>query len=257
MSNVSAYRFEDFTRKKYAQLIRSASRKFVFRSYGDFGSSEQDALWRHDLDFSVHAGLTMARMEARAGLKSTYFFLLSSEFYNLFEKSVRAAAKEIIALGHDAGLHFDPRDHEIGNEGHLVKGLKRDRALLQELLGSPVHSFSFHYPRTEIGDFSKLRYAGMINAYAPKFTQGVKYCSDSNGYWRYDSLFEVVRDATGPIHALTHPEWWSPAVMSPRERILRCATGRAAAQIRFYDRLIREAGRKNIGSSATISNKTF
>ena len=246
MSKASTYRFADFTRASYARLLKSAAKRFVFSSFDDFQRGTNEALWRHDLDFSVHAGLAMARMEAKVGIKSTYFFLLSSEFYSLLEKSVRAAAKEILALGHGAGLHFDPRDHDIHDEPGLIQALKRDNSLLENLLSQKVSSFSFHYPRTETGDFSKLRYAGLINAYAPKFTRGVTYCSDSNGYWRHQRLIDVVQNAEGPLHVLTHPEWWGPTVMSPRERIVRCATGRSNAQMRFYDRLIREAGRKNV-----------
>ena len=63
----------DFTETEYDRLVRLALQHYRFASFVD----ERDAspgtvLWRHDLDFSVHRALALARIEAEAGAHATY-----------------------------------------------------------------------------------------------------------------------------------------------------------------------------------------
>lgn len=75
------------------------------------------------------------------------------------------------------------------------------------------------------------------------------YVSDSNGYWRYQRLSDVLENSENEkLHILTHPEWWTPEIMPPRERISRCIEGRSAKQHAIYDEALRKAGRLNVGS---------
>lgn len=47
----------------------------------------------------------------------------------------------------------------------------------------------------------------------------MKYCSDSNGYWRYERMMNVIKESQSEhLHLLTHPEWWTEDVMSPWEK---------------------------------------
>jgi hypothetical protein len=48
------------------------------------------------------------------------------------------------------------------------------------------------------------------------------------------------------LHVLTHPEWWVPEPMSPRDRIARAIDGRAASVAAGCDRAIRAVGRRNV-----------
>ena len=41
---------------------------------------------RHDIDYSIEKAVELAALEAEENVKSTYFVLLSSEFYNLAAK---------------------------------------------------------------------------------------------------------------------------------------------------------------------------
>ena len=74
------------------------------------------------------------------------------------------------------------------------------------------------------------------------------YVSDSNGYWRFERLPEVLAaGAHERLHVLTHPEWWQEQPMSPRERILRCIEGRGRASEATYDALLSDNQRVNVG----------
>ena len=72
--------------------------------------------------------------------------------------------------------------------------------------------------------------------------------SDSNGFWRYRRLEDVLTEAKEErLQVLTHPEWLQDRVMTPRERVQRCIDGRAARVAERYDRYLADCGRPNIG----------
>ena len=47
-------------------------------------SKERQIIWRHDIDMSVHRAYSLAKLERGLGVKSTFFILPHSEFYNFF-----------------------------------------------------------------------------------------------------------------------------------------------------------------------------
>jgi hypothetical protein len=88
----------------------------------------------------------------------------------------------------------------------------------------------------------------MVNTYGAGLRKNFTYCSDSNGYWRFRRLQDVLEQAEDEkLHVLTHPVWWVPDVMSPRERLARCIDGRRDFQHRFYDQTLADYGRENVG----------
>ena len=122
--------FEDFTEEAYSELLVSARRRFTFEPFGTTSQSPH-VLWRHDVDVSVHRALALARIEARAGLRSTFLLSLHSAFYSLLEAEVAARARDIFALGHWLGLHFDLSAYPgLDHEAELTRRIEQERALL-------------------------------------------------------------------------------------------------------------------------------
>jgi hypothetical protein len=235
MSNAERYHFADFTRDSYRQLLRLARKTYVFRGYTDFRLDERFVLWRHDLDSSVHAARALARIEAEEGLATTHFVRLHSEFYNLFERDSTDCVREIVALGHAIGLHFESEFYGLEDEAALDAALARERRILEDLLAVPVTAFAFHLSTPLALRARHAHYAGLVNATADYFRTEVGYCSDSNGYWRFRRLEDVLTDAGDErLQVLTHPEYWPERAMSPHERIHRCIDGRAEHTRRFY-----------------------
>ena len=70
-------------------------------------SSDKDVILRHDVDASLEAALKMAELENKINVSSTYFILLSSEFYNPFTLESSKIIKKILKLGHKLGLHYN------------------------------------------------------------------------------------------------------------------------------------------------------
>jgi len=218
----------DFTEARYRSLLERARARFRFCKFGDSLGGEGIALWRHDIDFSPQRALALAKIEASLGVSASYFVLLSSSFYNPFEPAVRDVLREIAALGHDLGLHYDAASFDGDTSAHAGRIAFEARALKRQLK-TDIRAFSLHNPSVSPDvELAAPRYAGLVNATALDLLAQFTYVSDSNGRWRFRSLHEAVEDATVTrLYALTHAEWWTPEPMPPDARVERCIKGRA------------------------------
>jgi hypothetical protein len=223
-----AFAIPDFTEERYRAVLDKAAGRFRFCRLGEQGNSPGVALWRHDIDFSPQRALALARIEAKMRVVASYFVLLGSAFYNPFEGAVSDVLREIAALGHDLGLHYDahaidgPTDHHVERIGFEANALSRH-------LGVPFRSFSLHNPSVSPDvQLDNPSYAGLMNASASALRTQFTYVSDSNGRWRHESLEDVLDNpASVRVYALTHPEWWTPESIPPNARVHRCIEGRA------------------------------
>ena len=75
-----------------------------------------------------------------------------------------------------------------------------------------------------------------------------EYISDSNGYWRFRSLLDVLEDpAVERVHVVTHPEWWQPeSAVAARPRRTGASKAEPQARSPKYDDDLRRAERENI-----------
>jgi len=248
MKKSTKYLFADFTTKNYAHILDIAKERYTFRNFSSFIGNGKFILWRHDVDFSMHRAKKIAQLEKSKNIKSTYFILLHSEFYNLLEKEIFKSVKYILNLGHEIGLHFDHQFYNIQSTGLLNRYLTFEKKFLEELFGIKISTFSFHITNPFVMQCDEESYAGMINCSSKYLKEEVDYCSDSNGYWRFNRLEDMLlRDSAKPIQVLTHPELWQDEVMSPRKRVWRSIEGRAKKTKHWYNQILKQHERKNIG----------
>ena len=220
------YNQKDFVEQNYKKLLAKINNKTIF--YNEIEDQSSFALWRHDVDLSVHRAYSLAKIEKNLNIKATYFLLLGSNFYNLFENDIKKLVSKIVSLGHQLGLHFDPETYDIKNIKELEKYLTFERNILENLFQTKIKVFSFHNPSKEILlRYNHFKYAKMINTYGKYFKKEVKYCSDSNGYWRHKRLENFLDENYSKIQVLTHPGWWQKRSMPSFSRIKRCINGRA------------------------------
>ena len=247
MTNAEKYFFSDFTHREYEELLQTAKRTWTFRTFDQFDRQERFILWRHDVDYSMHSALKLAQLEKEAGVVATYFILPHSEFYNLFEKEITNLVKEIIALGHEIGLHFDSHYYGVQDEAQLEKYLTQEKRWLQEVFEKEIKVFSFHNTSDFTMNCKKWEYAGLINTYADYFQTEVPYTSDSNGYWRFKRLKDVLNDdSQHSLQVLTHPEWWQEKVLSPFDKVKLAVQHRADNTLNYYVNHLSMHNRSNI-----------
>lgn len=261
----AAPRNEDFTIGAYRRLLRLCLSSYTPASYGRIPWGERFVLWRHDCDYSLNRALALGRAEQEEGLNSTFFVNPHSEFYNLLERGQLAIVNELLRLGHEVALHFDGAFHATRSQEELHGQIHREAGLLEQFLGKRPAAFSFHNPSAFHLSCDDDSYGGLVNCYSRRFKTQVPYCSDSNGYWRFRRLSDVLSDASDPcLQVLTHPGWWQSRIMPPRQRVFRCAVGRARATMRLYDQALEDWNRENFAGAAasirflrSIDAKTF
>lgn len=241
---------EAFTDTTYRELVALARERYAFLSFRDAATAESGVLWRHDIDVSVHRALALAAIEFDLGARATYFIHLHSHFYNAFEDAIVERLRAIAGLGHELGVHFDPRFFGVAPDGTapLSHHVAAEAAAIEAFIGVKPVAVSFHDPDAHGGavmDDDEI--AGLVSADGRTIREQFAYCSDSNGYWRFATLGD---DLTSGRHqrlqVLTHPEWWVPEPMSPRDRIARAIDGRAASIAAGYDATLAALGRENL-----------
>jgi len=247
MTNSEKYNFADFTVEHYQAILQKAKESYVFRNYDDYSLDEKFIILRHDVDYSVHRAYKLAQIEASEGIKATYFVLLHSEFYNVFEKVISDLIEKIIGLGHNIGLHFDSHFYEISNEQDLHEKLVFEKGILETIFNIEVNSFCFHITNEFTLSCNKDSYGAMLNAFSEFYQKKCGYCSDSNGYWRFKRLMDIISNQTYPQMQINiHPAWWQDTIMSPKQRIHRCIDLRAMQVKDIYDETLLRTGRINI-----------
>lgn len=252
MTNREKYRFDDFTLSNYSRLLDIAlgnGYKFSEYDLSSNGHSNQirKIVWRHDVEFSVHRALKMAKIEQEKGIKAHYFFQIHCEFYNIFEKEINELAKQILFLGHYVGLHFDAHFWGVSSKKHLEECIRKDHRILEDLLTAEIKSFSFHNTTPALLNMDDTYYAGLLNVYAKDIRAKYRYCTDSTGIWRYERLEDVLNDnSIQYLQVLTHDGMWQDEAMSPRQRVIRCINLRAERLLHFYDDFLPKMGQVNI-----------
>lgn len=237
---------DDFTVEHYRRLLRMAKSGWKVATYENIRWSEGFLLWRHDLDFSLNRSLALAQIESEEGVKATYFVNPHSEFYNLAEAGQYEIIKQILSLGHDMGLHFDASFYDIESENVLNRLVAKEAAYLRKLFGQQPVAFSFHNPVAAYLTCDAEEYGGLVNCYSKRFKTEVAYCSDSNGYWRFRRLYDVLKEKKDArLQVLTHPGWWQEKPMPPRQRIFRSVYGRASTTMQGYDNVLGSHARIN------------
>lgn len=245
--NSEKYKFSDFTLDNYRKLIRLAKSSYEFSDFTKDDYSSKCIIWRHDVDASPFLVRDVAKINHDESIVSTIFYNIHSEFYNLLERSVADTVFEVKSLGQNIGLHFDASYYNIKNERQMIDALKAEKDILELFFKCPINVFSFHRTCPVVMGFDDLKYAGMVNAYSTRFKNDFTYCSDSGGYWRYNRLEDVLTQSSDkPFHVLTHPEFWSESISSPKERVQRCIDDRALRTSVWYRENLEKIGKADI-----------
>ena len=204
----------------HALLSGIKERGYNFRFFTENTiAAHGDCLLRHDIDLNLDMAVQVADLEQSLAIESTYFVLTTSEAYNTFSRSGRHSVSQILRCGHRLGLHFDPFVW-LESTVSLEEAILREARAIEDAFSISVETFSFHRPGT-LGNSGPPRVGGLVNAYAPAFTEDICYSSDSMGWWRYGSFVEsaAFRDCRS-VQLLLHPIWWTSAeVMHPGRRL--------------------------------------
>ncbi len=200
-----------FTFESYEQLIeRLIEKGYVFADYLNWSKNDMTVIMRHDVDLDLKKAATLSEIEKSMGISSTYFVLLTSDFYNLSSEKSQSFINTIIENGCSIGLHFDEKRYpdDFGCEDKTVQNVIREIEVLSQILRRDVNVFSMHRPSKKILD-SDIKIPRIINTYGKTFFKEFKYLSDSRRLWREDIDDIVAHGKYSHLQILTHAFWYN------------------------------------------------
>ena len=199
-----------FTYSGYKGLLEKLeSHGYHTASYTDWNQYDRCVILRHDIDNDIGHAVEMAAFEAQEEVKSTYFVLLTSDFYNVFSQNTQKGLQKIRDFGHEIGLHFDEVQYGdiTGDLDAVREKIQWEANVLGEALGCPIRTVSMHRPGRTTLD-SDLQIPGMVNSYGKTYFKEFKYLSDSRRRWR-EPVEEVIEsEQYNRLHILTHAFWY-------------------------------------------------
>ena len=206
MKSQIPWNLDDFTIELYVDLLKHLKQTYAIVPFCCVPQqkNKQYLILRHDIDYSLPAALHMAQIEHALGIKSTYFVLFTHFAYDLFKQDNETTLKEISRLGHEIGLHYDPKRYESNNQS-TTKTLRNEIRQLENLTGKRVRSIARH------GGFDRDPFASTrkyINANHPYY-RSYLFVHDSCRAWTpLEGLITLLRVPQKRAQLLTHPENW-------------------------------------------------
>ena len=166
-------------------------------------------LLRHDVDFSVPHAYCIAKLEKKLGINSTFFFMLSTNMYNIFSSSNQKLICDIKNMGHKISLHYDPSIHSS------LLSFRKEKETFERIFEIKIDIVSIHRP----GVFLKKnnqKLLGISQTYQDKYFKKMRYISDSGGKDVFNSIVKYLKnkEVVG-LHLLLHPIWWCEKKNTP------------------------------------------
>lgn len=186
---------------EFLKTFQTRGYDFVF--FNELPGKDGKIALRHDIDFDTTFALQCAETEFSLGIRSTFFFLLRSEFYNIFSGTDYNNIVKIRSLGHKISIHFDPTIYE-----DFHKGLEKELQVFKTIFDEDVHIISIHRPNAFFQQLDEPIF-DIEHTYQSKYFRDIKYFADSTGVWRYGNPVDSVEFANKQnLHVLIHPIWW-------------------------------------------------
>ena len=208
-----------FGEEVYLNIINSFIKSgFSFNFFSEENNQQNNKIiyLRHDIDFSVSEALKLAKLENKAGIKANYFFMLSSNMYNLLSECNQYMVREIQQLGHEISLHFDPTVYT-----NIECSFQSEKLLFENIFNVTVKMVSIHRPSDFLYNNNR-KLPGSRHTYEDEFFKEMTYISDSGGKDISKLLLEMARNTGGGgicLHVLLHPIWWIGFASNPTERL--------------------------------------
>lgn len=218
----------DFTYSHYENILDLIKKSdYTTAFFNEAHRSDRELILRHDIDVDLKKAYGMARIEKKYGIKTTYFILIRSPFYNIFDRSNSDFIRGISDLGHQIGLHFDETYYGMEDAESINRNVDTEVQILKDYFNISVIAVSFHRPSKFIIQSDIKLNNNLVNTYARNFTEGFKYVSDSRRMWKEGCFCRFFEKASPEYHkhdriqTLVHPVWWTDKSLDTQETVER------------------------------------
>ena len=202
----------------FIELLHNMGYKIL--SYDNFQGENYCVILRHDVDNSLLSAYKLAQVERKLGVKSTYFLLLTSDFYNVFSLNGMRMIDGILSCGHEIGLHFDEARYpdSLGRIDAVKDRIMEEVGILSKAVGQQITKVSMHRPSKQIIK-ANLEIPGIVNTYSETFFLKFKYVSDSRHVWR-EPIEDIIRNRLYKrLQILVHPFWYNEEAADIKESV--------------------------------------
>jgi hypothetical protein len=189
--------------EKYKSLLSDLKEEGLVPSTNWIDNKNINSLFlRHDIDFSIEYAHQLATLEFDQGINATYFFMFSSNMYNLISNQNQRLAKEISDMGHKISIHFDPTSYKS------LDRFKGEKDLFESLFNTKIDIVSIHRPGPFLNN-NNISLGGIPQTYNDLYFKKMKYISDSGGKNIFPQISEYLKSSREKaLHLLIHPIWW-------------------------------------------------
>ena len=130
----------DFTLKAYWSLLEAFQRNgYRFQTFEEMMTQPADGktvVMRHDVDEKAWNALKMAQLENELGVRATYFFRIVKQ------SNVPEVIRQIVALGHEVGYHYEDLALAEGDDVLAIKSFEENLKYFRGYY--PVKSVCMH-----------------------------------------------------------------------------------------------------------------
>ena len=205
MFGIDAYR-------NFINCIHNSSK--IFSDF--FDAAPGTVTLRHDIDFSLDAALSIAQLDKEMNISSSFFFMMSSNMYNLMSPCSREKVLSIAEMGHRISLHFDPTAYSDMDAGFFL-----EKDIFESLFNVSLDIVSLHRPGKFLVNNNK-KLCNVDHTYEDKYFKNMVYLSDSAGKdcrieWAH--IKNKSLESNSPIQLLLHPIWWNSISDSPTQTL--------------------------------------
>ena len=202
----------DFSLEHYQKILQNALESgYRFSQYEKISAANDYAcILRHDIDYTPERSVEFAEIENKLDIKAYYFFLVSSEIYNIRNSQIYKIIRVLKKMGHYVGLHFDLSWNPDVEWENVLNQCSEEKKIFEMLTGiTPCDVISFHNPHKFTDLVINKSIAGMSHTYEQRYFSDIKYLSDSQG-WYEGCMCKVFQERRyRKIQLLTHPYIWS------------------------------------------------
>jgi hypothetical protein len=194
---------------------------------------------RHDVDLHIAGLERLARLEKGLGIPATYYVPLALHFNPMYPEN-RCTLCELIALGHEIGLHYSMETYSL-DPIVARRQLDWECGILATIVGQPIRTICMHQPHTgQLDPFRSLE--EYVHPHDPRHQTQLLYVSDSCRAWRDETLLECFgSNPPDRLLLLVHGELWMDGQVRDRMRYLReVLTVNGVRQNReYFERIVR------------------
>lgn len=231
---------KDFTARSFALLLDTLeSYGYLFYTISDYikvtKNTSHIAFLRHDIDANPSKALDIAKIEKKAGIRSSYFFKASPGIF------IPGVVKQIAAFDHEIGYHYEDLARNHGNYHVAISDFERNLDAMRKVVpitticadGNPLSKYNnlwlwekYDYKRFGIDcevyldiDYNETAYFTDTG----RCWDGEKYNVwdhvKSNKFWpRYHTTYDIIKAIeTGTFPQKTvmnvHPQRWHDTLL--------------------------------------------